>query len=91
VGSQPALPFRFKEDAMSKWHWSVWVKGLFAALISGAATGVSSNLIIPTEVQATHPTLVWKLAGFGGFLGVANYLKSSPLPVEDGGETGGGA
>jgi hypothetical protein len=84
VGSQPALPFRFKEDVMSRWHWSVWVKGLFSALISGAATGVSSSLVIPTEVQAVHPALVWKIAGVGAVIGAANYLKQSPLPAEDG-------
>ena len=67
-----------------KWHWSVWLKGLISALVSGGATGVSATLVVPTDVQAVHPMLIWKIAGVGALVGAANYLKQSPLPKEDG-------
>jgi hypothetical protein len=68
---------------MNKWHWSVWVRGLAAAAVSSAATGVSAALVVPGDVQAVHPLLIWKIAAVGAVVGVANYLKQSPLPAED--------
>lgn len=68
---------------MATWHWSVWVKGLVSACISGGAGGVSSSLVIPTEVQTVHPMLVWKIAAVAAVIGAANYLKQSPLPTAD--------
>lgn len=63
-----------------KWHWSVWAKGLLSACVSGAATGISATLVIPTDVQTVHPLLIWKISGVGALVGAANYLKQSPLP-----------
>lgn len=66
-----------------KWHWSVWLKGLVSAVISGGATGISATLVIPASTQAVHPLLIWKIAAVGSVIGAANYLKQSPLPTDD--------
>lgn len=68
---------------MSGWHWSVWVRGLGSAAISGGATGVAAGLVVPSEVQTVHPWLVAKIAAVGAVVGIANYLKQSPLPQSD--------
>lgn len=65
------------------WHWSVWLRGLVSALVSGGATGIGASLVVPTDVQEVHPILIWKIAGVGALVGAANYLKQSPLPKAD--------
>lgn len=62
-----------------RWHWSVWLKGLLAAVISGAATGVGTLLVAPEVAVAS----VAKVAGVGALIGAAGYLKQSPLPPEE--------
>jgi hypothetical protein len=70
----------------------LWAKGLLAAAIAGAANGVITGFaavgIDPTHfnLQAgLRPTLA--IAGvsavMSGIIGVAAYLKQSPLPADD--------
>lgn len=68
---------------MSKWHWSVWLKGLISAGISGGATGVGVLLVAPDAVAAFVPSMALKMAGIGALVGAANYLKQSPIPTEE--------
>ena len=57
-------------------NWKAWVKGIVAALISGASTGVAAAVVAP-EVALLS---LCKIALIGGVVGVAGYLKQSPLP-----------
>jgi hypothetical protein len=70
----------------------LWLKGLAAAAIAGAANGVITGFaavgIDPAHFNlqsGLKPTLA--IAGvsalMGGIIGVAAYLKQSPLPVND--------
>jgi hypothetical protein len=70
----------------------LWAKGLLAAAIAGAANGVITGFaavgIDPAHfnLQAgLRPTLA--IAGvsavMSGIIGVAAYLKQSPLPADD--------
>lgn len=57
-----------------------WLKGLVAAVISGAAT-VVTNI---SAGQILGQQLSWKFigtsAGIAGLIAAANYLKQSPIP-----------
>jgi hypothetical protein len=68
---------------IGRWHWSVWLKGLIAALISGASTSIAAAFAIPEAVSTAHPAVMVKMAIIGSVVGLASYLKSSPLPPED--------
>lgn len=68
---------------------NVWTKGLLAACISGAANGVMTAFAAigfdPSHfnLQAgITPTMEIAAVGslFGAIIGVAAYLKQSPLP-----------
>lgn len=73
---------------MDKAKFEVWLKGLITALISGAAGGVSSMLstVLVTPEHAQVPGLLMKTAALtaliSAIIGVAAYLKQSPLPPE---------
>lgn len=70
----------------------IWLRGLISAAVSGASGGVANGLaamgIAPDtfNLQA-GATNVLKLAALAalasGAIGVANYLKQSPLPPEE--------
>lgn len=55
----------------------VWLSGLVAAVISGAATGITTNLVLP-ETSAQD---LGKIAAMGALIGLAGYLKQSPIPA----------
>lgn len=75
---------------MSKWfNFEIWLKGLAAASISGAANGVVTGFaaigIDPEKFNLAagfHYTLAigFLSAALSGILGAALYLKQSPLP-----------
>jgi xanthine/uracil/vitamin C permease (AzgA family) len=71
-------------EPVSKWHWSVWLRGLAAALVSGVATGALGVLAIPEAVTVAAPGVLLKMAAIGAGVGLFGYLKQSPLPAEDG-------
>ena len=57
----------------------LWLHGIAAALISGASTGVAGVIVAPEIAIVT----VAKMAAVSGVIGVAMYLKQSPLPPEE--------
>ena len=70
-------------------RFEIWLRGLLAALISGAAGGILTGLaavgIDPQHfnLQAgLHQTVSIGMAaaGINGVIGVAAYLQKSPLP-----------
>ncbi len=70
-------------------NWEIWLKGIAAAVISGAANGAVNGFcamgIAPDRfnLQAQFYNtllLVGVSAVFGALLGLALYLKQSPLP-----------
>jgi hypothetical protein len=72
--------------------WELWAKGIIAAAIAGCANGVITGFaavgIDPTHfnLQAgMHATLAIAMvsAAMSGIIGVAAYLKQSPLPADD--------
>lgn len=68
---------------IGKWHWSVWVKGLISAVISGGATGLGVLVVAPEAMATFAGSVALKMAGVGALVGAANYLKQSPIPTED--------
>lgn len=66
--------------------WANWIKGILSAAIGGAANTIVAAGIAPDTFNFGDglPKLMM-MAGAGALLAVANYLKQSPLPGEDGG------
>jgi hypothetical protein len=68
---------------MSRRAW-LWVRGLLAALIGGASTGItgalSANVVVPEIAPEALAKLALAQTVVGAVLGVAGYLKQSPLP-----------
>jgi len=58
----------------------VWLSGLVAALVSGAATGITTSIVLP-ETSAED---LGKVMIMGALIGVAGYLKQSPMPPHPG-------
>lgn len=68
---------------MTRRSW-LWVRGLLAALIGGASTGITGALSTNVVVPEIEPSALLKLTVaqtvVGAVLGCASYLKQSPLP-----------
>jgi len=61
----------------------VWVKGLLAAGISGAASAVTAMVVDPMAFNFEEGmTKLVKLALVSALVGIALYLKASPIPGE---------
>ena len=78
-----------KHDALATWE--MWLKGIVAAAIAGCANGIITGFaavgIDPTHfnLQAgLRATLAIAMvsAAMSGIIGVAAYLKQSPLPPD---------
>ncbi len=72
-------------------RWELWLKGLVAAAIAGAANGIITGFaavgIDPQHFNLAaglRPTLAIAgvSAAMSAIIGVAAYLKQSPLPSE---------
>jgi len=72
-------------------RWEIWLKGMLAAAIAGAANGVITGFaavgIDPAHfnLQAGFRntlTIAAVSAGMSGIIAVAAYLKQSPMPPE---------
>jgi hypothetical protein len=83
------LRSRIHEDNMNVWE--LWLKGMIAAAIAGAANGVMTGFaavgIDPSHFNLQsgfHNTLAIAAvsAGMSSIIAVAAYLKQSPLPGE---------
>jgi hypothetical protein len=67
---------------------NTWQKGGVAAIISGAAGGVTTGLasigISPQQFNLVEPGLLFKVmataAAVNALIGLAAYLKQSPVP-----------
>lgn len=68
--------------------FETWVRGLLAAFLSGASTSLLSALGVSgaQELGLNIPRLTFKQMGVialvGGVVGLAAYLKQSPIPAE---------
>ena len=79
-----------KHDALA--IWEMWLKGIAAAAIAGSANGIITGFaavgIDPAHFNlqsGLHATLSIAMvsAAMSGIIGVAAYLKQSPLPPDD--------
>lgn len=59
-------------------NWKVWLQGLAAAAIGGAATGTTQ--VMSTTGSVNKGTAV--VAGIGALIGALGYLVKSPLQVQ---------
>jgi type IV secretory pathway TrbL component len=59
--------------------WKVWVKGIAAAVIGGAASAFAAALGTPAVLSDTRSLL--RTSVVGAALSAAAYLKKSPLPA----------
>jgi hypothetical protein len=57
----------------------LWLHGIAAALISGASSGLAGAVVAPELAIAS----LAKMAAVSGVIGVALYLKQSPLPPDE--------
>ncbi len=72
-------------------NWEIWLKGIIAAGIAGGANGVITGFAA-VGIDPTHFNLqgglraTLAIAGvsalMSGIIGIAAYLKQSPLPKE---------
>lgn len=58
----------------------VWLKGLAASFITGASGMLASVVIDSEHFNPGHGKHLAMVAGISGLIGVAAYLKQSPLP-----------
>ena len=68
---------------MNNLNWANWAKGLFSAIIGGAANGVTVMVVEPTTFNLDEglPKLA-TVALVSAIVAAAMYLKQSPLPEE---------
>jgi hypothetical protein len=59
---------------------NIWLRGILSAAISGAATGIGTILIAPIELNKQNLLKIVSVVLLGALVGLANYLKQSPLP-----------
>ena len=73
-------------------NWQIWMKGIVAAAVSGGANGIVTGFaaigIDPSHFNldaGLHHTLAigGVSAAISAVLGVALYLRQSPLPAEE--------
>lgn len=61
----------------------MWLHGLGAALIGGAASAVTVTLVAPDQFNLFDPVALQRLVsvvGVSAIVSAAAYLKQSPLP-----------
>jgi hypothetical protein len=60
----------------------IWIKGLMAAVIHGAAITVTAVIVDPSAFAATRSGLgrLGVVAGISALFGAAGYLAQSPIP-----------
>lgn len=65
--------------------WKLWLRGLFAAVISGASTGVTLIAVDPMDFNMETAGLVrlGKVATVMAAVGAALYLKQHPDPWKE--------
>ena len=60
----------------------IWIKGLMAAVIHGAAITVTAVIVDPSAFAASRSGLgrLGVMAGISAMFGAAGYLAQSPIP-----------
>ncbi len=60
----------------------IWIKGLMAAVIHGAAITVTAVIVDPSAFAASRNGLgrLGVVAGISAIFGAAGYLAQSPIP-----------
>lgn len=62
----------------------VWLHSLIAALISGGANGLTVMIVSPTDFNfGAGIGKLGQVFAVGSLIGLAGFLKQSPLPPED--------
>lgn len=61
--------------------WLLWLRGLVAAIINGAATAITTAIVAPDQFNLTtgKGNLISVMV-VAAIFGAASYLKQSPLP-----------
>ncbi len=67
---------------------SLWIKGLISAAISGLALGIGMVVVDPAAFNFESDGLkhLSMVAIGGAIVGVVNYLRQSPFPVNGSGQ-----
>lgn len=67
--------------SLGDYDLSVWAKGLVSALVSGFFSGVAVCVVDPKafDIHQNFGKLL-TVCAITGLIGLANYLKQSPLP-----------
>jgi hypothetical protein len=58
----------------------VWAKGLLAAAISAAGSSLAAMVMDPDHFNLSNLKHLGIVAGLSALMGVAGYLKQSPVP-----------
>jgi hypothetical protein len=62
-------------------EWQIWLKGLVAAIIGGAANAVTVMIVDPAAFNFSDGgRKLLTFAGVSALISAALYLKQSPLP-----------
>ncbi len=62
--------------------WKMWLYGLFAGAIGGAASSVSVMIVDPVNFNLQSGwSKLWQVAAINALVSMALYLKQSPLPA----------
>ena len=65
-------------------NFSVWVKGLVAAVVGGAANAVTTVIVAPDTFNFQGGLgKLGAVAGASALVSAAMYLKQSPVPVPE--------
>lgn len=65
--------------------WQNWLRGLVAAIISGVSNAFLASVVSPETFNASPDGLrkLGTILALSGALGMAMYLKQSPLPTAE--------
>jgi hypothetical protein len=64
-------------------NWLIWLKGLMAAIIGGAANSVTIMIVDPTNFNlTTGASKLGTVCLVSMIVSAAMYLKGSPIPIK---------
>lgn len=66
---------------MKGWKWSLWGRGILAAVINSATTTAASLIVDPDH--ASDPSRLITTVAVSSGVGALLYLKQHPLPPTD--------